>query len=51
VSSEVKTLHSGDTLTIIGGPLYNDFYLWWEMRLPDGRTGWAVDVPGWLTVQ
>lgn len=50
-SREVELLHEGDILTIIGGPIYGDFYLWWELRLPDGRTGWLVDVPGWWTVQ
>jgi serine/threonine protein kinase len=50
-SREVQLLHEGDTLTIIGGPIYGDYYLWWELRLPDGRTGWLVDVPGWWTVQ
>ncbi len=48
---EVQLLREGDTLTIIGGPIYGDYYLWWEMRLSDGRTGWLVDVPGWWTVQ
>lgn len=50
-SREVQVLYEGDTLTIIGGPIYGDYYLWWELRLPDGRTGWLVDVPGWWTVQ
>lgn len=50
-SREVQLLHEGDTLTIIGGPTYGDYYLWWELRLPDGRTGWLVDVPGWWVVQ
>jgi len=50
-SKEVQLLHEGDTLTIIGGPIYGDYYLWWELSLPDGRTGWLVDVPGWWVVQ
>jgi hypothetical protein len=50
-SSEIQTLYEGDTLTVISGPTYNEYFLWWELRLPDGRTGWAVDVPTWWDVQ
>ena len=49
-SSEVQTLYENDTLIVIGGPAYSEYFLWWELRLPDGRTGWAVDVPGWWVV-
>jgi serine/threonine-protein kinase len=50
-SDAVKTLRAGETLQVIGGPTYADYFLWWQLRLPDGRTGWAVDVPGWWHVQ
>lgn len=50
-SREVQRLRTGDTLTVIGGPTYSEYFLWWELRLPDGRTGWAVDVPAWWQVQ
>jgi hypothetical protein len=45
--TEVMTLHNGDTLTVIGGPQYAEYYLWWQLQAPDGTTGWAVDVPSW----
>jgi hypothetical protein len=51
LSGEVKTLGLNETLTVLSGPVYNDFFLWWELRTADGRTGWAVDVPGWWGVQ
>jgi serine/threonine protein kinase len=50
-SNGVKTLHEGETLTVIGGPIFEDWFMWWELRLPDGLSGWAVDVPGWWQVQ
>ncbi len=50
-SREIQTLYEGNTLTVIGGPAYSEYFLWWELQLPDGRTGWAVDVPTWWQVQ
>lgn len=50
-STEVQTLYTGNTLTVIGGPTYSEYFLWWNLQLPAGRTGWAVDVPGWWQVQ
>jgi len=50
-SREIQTLYEGNALTVIGGPTYSEYFLWWELRLPDGRTGWAVDVPTWWVVQ
>jgi hypothetical protein len=38
---------TGTKLDIIGGPLcipYNDgAYLWWNVRQPDGVTGWSAE--------
>ena len=50
-SHEVKTLEAGDTLDVIGGPVNAEYYLWWELQLPDGRTGYAVEVPGWWHIE
>jgi serine/threonine protein kinase len=50
-SQEVQMLHTDDRLTVLSGPVYADYFQWWELRLPDGRTGWAVDVPGWWVVE
>jgi hypothetical protein len=49
-SSEVKTLRQDEQLAVISGPQYGDYYVWWQLQLSDGRTGWAVDVPGWWVV-
>jgi serine/threonine-protein kinase len=49
-NQQVANLRTGDRLTVIGGPVYADYFLWWQLRLPDGRSGWAVDVPGWWEV-
>ena len=33
----------GETMQIIGGPLCESGFLWWEMRLDNGITGWAAE--------
>lgn len=50
-STEVQTLFTGNTLVVIGGPVYADYFLWWNLQSADGRSGWLVDVPGWWEVQ
>jgi hypothetical protein len=51
-ATEVRTLHNGDTLRVIGGPQYAEYYLWWQLQALDGIVGWAVDVPSWwISVQ
>lgn len=47
----IRALLQGNTATVIGGPVYNEYYVWWQLRLPSGETGWAVDVPGWFQLQ
>ncbi|CAG0973632.1 serine/threonine-protein kinase PpkA [Anaerolineae bacterium] len=49
-AQEVLTLRANQTLEVIGGPKQAEYYLWWQLRLPDGRTGWAVNVPHWWRV-
>ncbi|HEX3050616.1 MAG TPA: serine/threonine protein kinase [Aggregatilineaceae bacterium] len=46
----IKTLHTGDVLEVVGGPVYGEYYLWWNVRTADGQTGWLVDVPNWWVV-
>ena len=43
----MKKLQTGDTITILEGPVQADGYSWWRMRTADGIEGWAVDVAGW----
>ena len=43
------TMPAGTVVEVIGGPEclpYGDgAYRWWQVRLPDGRTGWAAEAP------
>lgn len=49
-AKEAKKLIVGDKLSVVGGPRYSEYYVWWQLRLPNGTTGWQVDVPGWWDV-
>jgi hypothetical protein len=37
----------GTQVEIIGGPecvpYWTGAYMWWQIRLPDGRTGWSAE--------
>jgi len=46
----VETLHTGDVLEVGGGPVFAEYYYWWNVRTADGQTGWLVDVPDWWIV-
>jgi len=50
-AQQVQLLKQGNTLTVIGGPLYAEYYEWWQLRLPDGSTGWHVDISEWWQLQ
>ena len=43
----LQKLKVGDTVMILEGPVYADYYYWWRLRTSDGVEGWAVDVLGW----
>jgi uncharacterized protein YgiM (DUF1202 family) len=45
--SVVSTMTVGTTGTVIGGPTSANGYIWWNVRLTSGTTGWAVE--NWLT--
>jgi hypothetical protein len=38
----VIVLDPGATLEVIGGPRDADGYVWWQLRLADGREGWSA---------
>lgn len=38
----VIVLDSGATLEVIGGPQEADGYVWWQLRMQDGREGWSA---------
>lgn len=46
-SDFVEELQAGYQLTIVGGPVYNEYAVWWQLQMADGRIGWAADIPGW----
>ncbi len=48
---QVQLLKQGDILTVISGPLYAEYYDWWQLKLPNGTTGWHVDISDWWTLQ
>ena len=41
-SNVIKTMPSGSTGVVIGGPVSADGYVWWQIRRSDGTTGWSV---------
>lgn len=42
--AEVKRLLTpGTVVTILAGPQPGENYRWWQVRAPDGSTGWVVD--------
>ncbi|NPA26708.1 MAG: SH3 domain-containing protein, partial [Chloroflexi bacterium] len=45
----IMTMPAGTVVEVIGGPKCvphgDGAYRWWEVRLPDGRTGWAAEAP------
>lgn len=38
----VTMLNAGDELTIASGPVEAEGYVWWEVILPNGDSGWVV---------
>ena len=45
-ASVVQSMPAGTTGTVIGGPTTANGYTWWNVRLSNGTTGWAVE--NWL---
>jgi hypothetical protein len=39
----VTMLNNGDQLTIASGPVEAEGYVWWEVILPGGNSGWVVE--------
>jgi serine/threonine protein kinase len=39
----IDSLPTGTVLTVIGGPVERDNFVWWELRTQNGLTGWAVE--------
>jgi hypothetical protein len=49
-ANRLQQVRSGTRMTVIGGPAYADYFVWWQFELGDGTQGWIVDVPGWFQV-
>ncbi|NPA06590.1 MAG: SH3 domain-containing protein [Chloroflexi bacterium] len=45
----IMTMPAGTVVEVIGGPVClphgDGAYRWWQVRLPDGTTGWAAEAP------
>ncbi|MBN2306179.1 MAG: hypothetical protein JXQ72_16975 [Anaerolineae bacterium] len=39
----LQDLPVGTVVTVIGGPQCSANYSWWNLRLPDGSTGWSAE--------
>jgi len=42
-STEVALLAYGSMATVLDGPKCNYGYIWWQLQLSDGTTGWAAE--------
>ncbi len=49
-ATRLEVVRQMTTMTVVGGPVYEDYYMWWQYQLNDGTIGWIVDVPGWFEV-
>jgi len=45
-ASVLVTMSDGTTGTVIGGPTSANGYVWWNVRLSSGTTGWCIE--NWL---
>lgn len=42
-STEIATLPTGTAISVLDGPQCNQGYVWWQVQLPSGVTGWAAE--------
>ena len=40
-------LRTGETLTLLEGPVVAGGFNWWRILTGEGREGWIVEVPEW----
>jgi dipeptidyl aminopeptidase/acylaminoacyl peptidase len=44
----LATLEHEEKIAVLDGPVENESYLWWYVRvLGSGEQGWVIDTPGW----
>src|SRR5262249_51908786 len=43
----LKKLPTGETITVLEGPIDSDDYYWWKIRTQDGNEGWVVEMAYW----
>ncbi|MCP4247221.1 MAG: SH3 domain-containing protein, partial [bacterium] len=39
----ITSMAEGTEFTVTGGPQCQGSYTWWQLQLPDGRSGWAAE--------
>jgi Tol biopolymer transport system component len=46
----LEKLKSSEKIMVLEGPVENDEYLWWRVRVESSeKEGWVADNPGWFT--
>ncbi len=49
-ASTLFAIPSGTTMTVSDGPVFQDYFVWWQFDLANGTRGWMPDRPGWFAV-
>ncbi|MCB9436205.1 MAG: protein kinase [Anaerolineales bacterium] len=48
-ADRIRLLRQGTVISVIDGPFYQDYVMWWKFQLSDNTTGWLADIPGWFS--
>lgn len=48
-ADRIRLLRQGTIISVIDGPVYQDYVMWWKFQLSDNTTGWLADIPGWFS--
>lgn len=48
-ADRIRLLRQGTVITVIDGPVYQDYVMWWKFQLSDNTTGWLADITGWFS--
>lgn len=49
-ATSLFAIPQGTTLIVSGGPVFQDYFVWWQLELSNGMLGWMADRPGWFEV-
>jgi Tol biopolymer transport system component len=47
VSNVITKLHTGNSFTVLEGPIDADDHYWWKIKTLDGTEGWVVEMAYW----